>query len=256
MEACKTRSKDGSRMIEQKRASSRLPGLLVGALMATGGCGQPTANTVELANRTLGPMTVAVAPAFNVSGAKLDTNRIADLMASELSYAANVNVLPVSRVLAVLVDQNKSRVESPSHAMEIMRILGADAILVFAVTEYDAYEPPIVGISAQIYGTRRSDKPTGFDPVAFGRLGAPPRGAFRGTSMDPIAQSDRVFDASHERVRSEIKRFSKIRSADESPYGWRKYLASQQHFIRFCCYQTIRSMISGKHAEIADSDPG
>ena len=54
-------------------------------------------------NPTLGSMTVAVAPAVNLSGSEdFDPTRFADLMASELSYAEGISVIPVSRVLGVL----------------------------------------------------------------------------------------------------------------------------------------------------------
>ena len=110
-------------------------------------------------------MTIAVAPALNVSGSgHLDPNAIADLMASELSYVADIEVIPVNRVLAVLADQGRTRVESPGHAWQIAEVLGADGILVFAVTEYDAYDPPVVGIASQLYGRRRLSQPVRFDP--------------------------------------------------------------------------------------------
>ena len=94
-------------------------------------------------------MTIAVAPALNLSGAAdFDPSRFADLMASELSYADGISVIPVSRVLGVLAAQELEKVESQAHAHELVRLLGADAILVFAVTEYDPYDPPSIAISA------------------------------------------------------------------------------------------------------------
>lgn len=208
------------------------------------GCGSKEVRPVLLTNATLGPMRIAVAPAINHSGSShLDAVRVADLMASELSYVADIEVIPVNRVLAVLADQGRERVESPGHALEVARILGADALLVFAITEYDAYEPPVVGIAAQLYGVRRRSGTVGFDPMSESRLGAPPERSGIGSPLAPLAQAERVFDASHERVCAEIKRFSESRSADASPFGWRKYVASQQNYLRFCCHQTIRSMM-------------
>jgi len=52
---------------------------------------------LSIANPTIGPVTIAVAPALNLSGsADFDPDRFADLMASELSYADGVSVIPVS----------------------------------------------------------------------------------------------------------------------------------------------------------------
>jgi len=51
-----------------------------------------------------------------------------------------------------------------------------------------------------------------------------------------------VFDASHGNVVDEIKTFAARRDADASPYGWRRYVVSQQDFVRFCCHATIRAL--------------
>ncbi|MEE9294945.1 MAG: hypothetical protein V3W34_08310 [Phycisphaerae bacterium] len=220
-----------------------------------GGCAEKTVKPVRLANDTLGVMTIAVAPALNVSGtAQLDPNRVADLMASELSYVADIEVIPVNRVLAVLADQGRERVESPGHALEIAKILGADAILVFAVTEYDAYDPPVVGLAAQLYGKRRRPRTVRFDPVAESRAASPSRQWENDSPLAPIAQAERVFDASHEWVCAAVRRFAESRSADASPFGWRKYIASQQSYLRFCCHETIRAMTHGVESEkVSDS---
>jgi hypothetical protein len=127
-----------------------------------------------LAKNRVGPLTIAVAPALNFSGSsEFDPNAVADLMASELGSVAGVEVIPVSRVLAVLAQQGRREVASPEHARQIVEHLGADAILIFAVTEYDPYHPPVVGIAAQLYGVRRDDDAGGLDPVRISRQARP-----------------------------------------------------------------------------------
>ena len=128
-------------------------GLLASTWMLPGCSFQKRVEPASIANSSLGSMTIAVAPALNLSGsADFDPDRFADLLASELSYAEGISVIPVSRVLAVLAAQGRSGVESPAHALELVGLLGADAILVFAVTEYDPYAPPSIGLSAQLFG--------------------------------------------------------------------------------------------------------
>jgi hypothetical protein len=194
-------------------------------------------------------MTIAVAPAINVSGSvDFDRNRFADLMASELGYAEGISVIPVSRVLGVLAEQGLDGVQSPSHALELVSLLGGDAILVFAVTEYDPYDPPSIGIAAQLYGTRPRERGRILDPIALSR-----QTRLAGASPGPLArrllaQTETVFDADHEAVAAEVREFAARRGADDSPYGWRKYVVSQQHYIRFCCFATIRDLLH--------SDPG
>ena len=57
-----------------------------------------------------------------------------------------------------------------------------------------------------------------------------------------LVQTQRVFDATHEDVVAEIQAFAAGRDADGSPFGWRRYVVSQQEFIRFCCHATIRRL--------------
>ncbi len=208
---------------------------------------------VEIANPFLGTVTIAVAPAVNVSGSTdFDVNRFADLMASELSHADRVAVIPVSRVLGALAVQGKDRVDSPAHAMEIAELVGADAILVFAVTEYDPYDPPSIGISAQLFGRdpwqgfdAGNDDDAKSDVHAEGGVARNRDGAGR-----VLAETQRIFNASHADVVGDIQSFARQRDADESPYGWRRYVVSQQHYIRYCCYATVRALLSGEHAAV------
>ncbi|MEK6799572.1 MAG: hypothetical protein AABZ12_11445 [Planctomycetota bacterium] len=227
--------------------------LVVGACFGWVGChkAQPV-EPVSTSNRVLGFATVAVAPAINLSGSTdFDPNRFADLMASELGYADGIRVIPVSRVLGVLAAQGKDRVESASHAGELVQWLGADALLVFAVTEYDPFDPPSVGLSAQLYGTRPRpgiELEGAVQSPALYRLDARPP---EQPGVHVLSETQRVFDAAHDSVVADIKTYASRRDADTSPYGWRRYVVSQQDFIRFCCSQTIDVLLNGERPRIA-----
>lgn len=227
---------------------------VLGSLVWLVGCqSEKRIQPVVVFNTELGPATVAVAPAVNLSGSSdFDPNRFADLMASELSYAEGIKVIPVSRVLTVLGAQGQTRVESPAHALELIKLLGADAILVFAVTEYDPYDPPSIGISAQLFGARSQMRYGALDPISLSRQaglvssGLRPRGKIRGL----LAQAQKVFNASHGSVVDDIKQFAAFRGADESPYGWRRFVVNQQEYIRYCCHAMIRSLLTGSYESI------
>lgn len=221
---------------------------LLGSMLVLAGCGyEKRVEPVLVANNRLGRMVIAVAPAMNLSGAAdFDPNRFADVMASELSYVQDVSVVPVSRVLGVLNAQGADGIESPQHALELVELLGADALLVFAVTEYDPYDPPSIGISAQLYGAQPGPGGGTVDPVALSRQ-AGSTSAAAAVSRGPIlAQTQRVFDASHASVVRELRDFARHRSAGDSPYGWRKFVVSQRDYMRFCCYATIQTLVSGR----------
>lgn len=221
----------------------------VGAcLMMTSGCHRPHQDhRVTVDNTWLGPVTIAVAPAINLSGSSdFDPNRLADIMASELSYAEGVSVVPVSRVLSTLAAQGWERVESPDHAWEIATLVGADAILVFAVTEYDPYDPPRVGITAQLYGREPWVVGPVVDPVVLSRKAGldEAMGARRADRL--LARAQRVFDAGQRGVEEEIKAFARQRGTGDSPFGWRRFVVSQLDYMRFCSHATIRTLLDAR----------
>ncbi|MBI4716494.1 MAG: hypothetical protein HY763_01700 [Planctomycetes bacterium] len=206
-----------------------------------------------VANPRLGRMTIAVAPALNLSGLPdFDCNRFADLMAVELGYTEGISVIPVSRVLGVLAGQGREAVASPDHARRVAEQVGADAILVFAVTAYDPYDPPSIGITAQLYAAG-SGGGVGPEPTAGAaeprRTPTEPRDAAAGI----LAQAEAVFDASHAAVVDDVREFAQRRDADDSPYGWRKYVVTQQGFIRYCCFATLRALFSGARGQCQET---
>lgn len=233
------------------RARAWRPLLALLGAWQVAGCqsGEPVAAPAVVVQSRLRSMTVAVTPALNQSGSRdFDAARFADLMASELGYAEGLAVIPVSRVLAILAAQGADGVKSPSHALELAERLGADAILVFAVTEYDPYDPPVIGITAQLYSTRPWPPGGPMEPAALpreaGHAASPEGDPERDVASGLLAQTQRVFNASHGDVIEEVKRYAGSRAGDRSPYGWRKYVVSQQHFIRYCCFATIRALLT------------
>ncbi len=214
-------------------------------LLTGAGCVQREVTLEGLDRR----MVIAVSPALNHSGSQdFDPLRLADLMASELAQQPGVSVIPQSRVLAQLASEDKERIESPAHALRVMERVGADGTVLFAVTEYDPYSPPVVGLSAQLYGYGPVAT-SGFDPVAASRRSSP--WEVGGDSQPLRGEFQRVFDGSHEGLKKEIQRFARRRNADRSPYGWRKFLASQENFWRFCCNVTTRELIRQEVTQVA-----
>lgn len=211
-----------------------------------------TVAPVGICNHRLGPMTIAVAPAVNLSGSTaIDPERFADLMASELLLVDGVTVVPVSRVLAALGSEGRRGVESPAHAMSLLDRLGVDAILVFAVTEYDPYDPPSIGITAQLFGERRGARGVEANGESVSGI-EPGREAEAKARAGLLAQSQRSYHASHQRVVQELQDFAASRGGDSSPYGWRRFTVSQAEFIRYCCHATLRSLFGGALTEGAE----
>lgn len=215
-------------------------GMLCLSLAAAAGCSESrNRHDVEWTSAPPGRL-IAVAPALNFSGSPdFDPVKVADIMASELSETPGIGVIGVNRVLAVLVEQSVDRIQSPQHARAVCERLGADAILVFAITEYDPYTP-VVGVAAQMYGRQSTDRQ--FDPVATSRMARPFEHVASDQGPRPYAEVQRIFNAEHADVQSDVKDYSDSRTANKSPYGWKKYLRSQQWYLRFCCSRVCRDL--------------
>lgn len=184
------------------------------------------------------PRTVVVAPVLNLSGSDtFDPYHVTDLIASELTTFPGMTVIPINRTLGELAAQGKTKVETPAEAIALARAFSADATLVAAVTEYDPYEPPTVGLIMQWY-----------EPV-MDDLGP------QLTAPGPRYQAQRVFSATDETVRDEIKHFAAQRDANKSPYGWRRWVQSQELYVRYCGWALIRTMLKLDGAGSAAGSP-
>jgi hypothetical protein len=213
-----------------------------GLVLAAVGCSQERSDQ-SLVAPYADSITIAVAPALNFSDSTaVDRVKLADLMASELSEWKGINVIGVNRVLAVLAQQGRQDVASPAHAIEICKQIGVDAILVFAVEEYDPYMPPVIRVSAQLYGPQ--PRAEGFDPIATSRQSRPFAVAEGGArELRPWSQVQETFNAAQERVQRDVEAYGRSRDAERSPMGWRKYLASQELFVRFCCHNVLKELM-------------
>lgn len=224
----------------------------LGAMLAIAGCSHPQQAAREVWPHWA-PKTLAVAPALNASGeTTFDPVRASDLAASELGTFTGVRVIGVNRVMAAMANRGIDAIRSPSDAIQVSRDLGADGMIVFAVTEYDPYDPPIVGLAMQLYAPSDPFRPDWIDPVEDSRRATPQTApAGRPTSW-PWAETQRVFNASHGDVVADVKTYARSRDAEDRPYGWRKYVVSQEHYLRFCLHAAMAELLDtpGAQADI------
>lgn len=106
---------------------------------------------------------VAVAPFFNLSAEPtLDGRKVAIAYYNELQEVPGFEVIPVG-VVERAVYQNRIALSSAEEARRLARLLGADAVVIGAVTEYSAYYPPRLGLQVEWYAAN-----PGFQPVPPG----------------------------------------------------------------------------------------
>ncbi len=218
------------------------------AAVAASGCGDPKVRKTEIPGPYGKPTLIAVAPALNHSGSSdFDPVQVADLFGSELTMVEGVQVVGVNRVMAVLVRQGVAEVTSPAHALDICQTIGCDGIVVLAITEYDPYTP-VVGLAAQLYMTSSEGWAGRLDPVAASRRAAPfPTEVEAESPLRPRAQVQRVYNGAHNHTADWVRRYAEDRSAADGALGWRRYLQSQRHFLRFCCWSAISEMMGQEY---------
>jgi hypothetical protein len=220
-------------------------GTMIGVLLLAGCSWQRGPAGVE--PRAEPVQVVVVAPVLNLSNSTdWDPLKVTDILASEFQSFPDIVVIPVNRTLAALALCGKSCVETPQDALDLARELHADATVVTAITEYDPYEPPRVGLVMQWYAPPHRQGPGAFDPVVASRQAADvvPASSGPGQTGALVLQIQQVYNAAEDAVLADARAFGARRSGHDSPYGAGIYVKSQELFVRYCCWTSIRTMVA------------
>ncbi len=246
-------------------AASRAPiitwlGVVYVAASSAAICGCATKNRQSERELAFNPtITVVVAPVLNLSDSTdFDPIRVTDLLASELLSFRGVSVVPVNLTLAALDAAGATAVASHDDAVALAAALGADATIVAAVTEYNPYDPPVIGIAAEWHERTAPAARSRLDPTNASRQAsdmelAP---AARVDQAAPILRVQRVYNASDTALLEDVADYGEARDGGQSPYGWRLHTKSQQAFMRYCCHATIRTMLTQKRDLMAPVETG
>ncbi len=106
---------------------------------------------------------VAIVPFFNLSAEpSLDGRKVALAYYAELQEVPGFEVIPVGVAERAMVESRLS-LTRPEDARRLAQILGADAVVVGAVTDYSAYYPPRLAMQVEWYAAN-----LGFHPVPPG----------------------------------------------------------------------------------------
>ena len=128
-----------------------LPAVVLALLSVLPGC---AVVDVGVRNPVPGLETVAVVPFFNLSQERLvDGREFALAYYSELQKVPGFEVIPVGVAERAMLE-NGLTMENPDDALHLARILGVDAVVVGAVTDYDPYSPR-VGLKVAWYSPKQ-----------------------------------------------------------------------------------------------------
>jgi hypothetical protein len=223
--------------------------------MAAGGCefftgekkAAPRPLEYELTSPYKGVRTLAVAPAINQSGSRdFDVLSVSDSLFEELQQVGGLNVLPLNKTLAAMQRLGIRTIDSPLTAQRIAEFLGADALIVPAITAYYPYNPPKVGMVLQMYTPRRLVK-------GDANVTGTPQGA--GTIVSerqPVSQVEGVFDSSNQSVLKELRDYAQGRTQYDSALQDQKFLMDADAYTRFVCHAMVRRLMEVERARATD----
>lgn len=227
-------------------------GMIVGFAAALTGCDNRTVvNAPTMSPYPAGKMW-AIAPLINESGTSaVDPLHLSDLLAQELQQVSRIDVLPVSRVLVGLRSMNIDRVHSVAEAQALVRLLDVDGLIVGTITAYDPYNPPVLGLTLQLYTSGREiandDREAPLNSAKGVRiLGATPsdsRLPGLRTFSQPVASVSAILDASDNAVRLDVERFARGRTDPDSILGWERFLYSMDAYTAYVGHRVIRDLI-------------
>ncbi len=238
-------------IMTNRRLRAVLAAVLVAAL---GGCARPERPVINprLISPYDEPVTWAVAPLANESAVSVvDGVNVADIIAREVQKIEGIDAVPVQRVLEAMRAMDIGSIDSPTTARSVARLIGVDGIIVGSITAWDPYNPPILGLTLQLYAA--SPAPMGDDAIEnIGR--APSDTMLRGFAAEdrPASSVAIVADASDNGVRIDVERFARGRTETNSALNWQRYLVVMDLYTQYVVDRLLRDLLREERWRAAD----
>jgi len=219
-----------------------------------------------------GVKTLAIAPTINLSGSRdFDPLAVSDALFVELQQVHDLNVLPLNKTLMAMNRLGMRTIDDPRAAQKLADALGADALIVPAITSYDPYKPPTVGMILQVYTSPAAEQaaaaaavaapvPVKFESVQTNTSGMtvvsdsapPPAGHPVTPAQQPVAQVSAVFNANNQTVLRELRDFAIGRTQYDSALLEQKFLVDSEAYMRFVCHAMVRRLMDVERIRVAD----
>jgi hypothetical protein len=178
---------------------------------------------------------VAILPFVDETGrSSFDGDEFGGILASEFVKASGVRAIRPAHLRAALGPGET--ISSVGDAIRVARKLGADTVLACAITDYDPYDPPRVGVHAQLLRTEpRALSTKDLDVLlqsASWRKGPLPMS--RDAARHALAAFEEVYDARDSATRRLLAAYAQKSSIRES-----ELLAIQPRYLQFVSSQII-----------------
>ncbi|MCC6239752.1 MAG: hypothetical protein IT448_05610 [Phycisphaerales bacterium] len=187
----------------------------------------------------------AVAPAVNLSGESVvDPLLQSDLLFQQLQQVRGLTVVPVNRVVEVYMRLGIDRIQSMQQAALVCRMLSVDGLMVPSITIYDAYNPPKMGASLQLFAVK---------PQRFG-LGGMAQGGPAAMEVN-FFQAAGMFDAANGSVREDLQMYAGGRYEPSGPLGMKEYLVNMDRYCGFVYHRLIRDLLRNQTSQSGSARP-
>lgn len=160
-----TARRDGDRSPGRRKPSVVVAAIVAACWMVLAGCSLvPHRTEIPTVHNPFPQIhKVAVVPFFNLSTEPtLDGRKVAAAYYNELQEVPGFEVIPVGVTERAMVEARLT-LNRPEDVRQLAQMLGADAVVVGAVTEYSPYYPPRMGLQVEWYAAN-----PGFHPVPPG----------------------------------------------------------------------------------------
>lgn len=218
--------------------------------------------------------TVAIAPAINLSGSRdFDPLIVSDALFGEAQQVHNLNVLPLNKTLMAMQRLRIRAIDDAQTAQQLAQYMGADGLIIPAVTAYDPFNPPVVGMVLQMYTPPAAPPPparaagaaaAGMAEVSANRgtLRANPDGptvvadvspapVMPVAEKQPVSQVSAVFNAGNQSVLRELRTYANGRTQYDSALMDQKFLLDSDAYMRFVCNAMVRRLMDVERERLA-----
>jgi hypothetical protein len=191
--------------------------------------------------------TIAIGPAVNLAGNHdFDPLVVSDTLFGEMQQVQNLNVLPLNNTLIAMRKLGVHSIDDVQTAQTLAEMLGADGLVIPAITAYDPYKPPTVGMILQMYTPRskvisadaaRPNAPTTSEGVA---------------GVEPVSQVNAVFPGNNQSVLAELRVYAQGRVEYGSALESERYIMDADAYMHFVCHSMVRRLMEVERTRVSD----
>jgi hypothetical protein len=216
--------------------------------------------------------TLAIAPAINLTGSRdFDPLVVSDILYAEMQQVQGLNVMPLNKTLIVMQKLQMRSLERAEDVQRLAEALGADGVVVPAVTAYDPYNPPTIGMILQLYTPPVRQAPVAPAPAAAvsqrslrSNPSGPvvveleePKSVNTAAELPPIdrqpaSQVTAVFNANNQTVLKELEVFANGRTKYDSALRDKKFLVDSESYMRFVAHAMVRRLMDVERTRLFD----